>query len=141
MSVASRPSGCLGWYDLFLRSELTAVKGEKGKQERAVAGLAYPSYGVLWGLAIVLFGVGDLLTTSFALGLGAVEGSVVTKLLMDIFGGSVWTLTIVKSAILSSLLLLSYLKMGKYAWTIPAMLTCAGTFMLTHNIAVLLALL
>ena len=95
---------------------------------------------ILWGLAILLFGVGDLLTTSFALGLGAVEGNSVTKLLMDILGGGVWTLTIVKSALLSSLLLLSYLKMGKYAWTIPAVLTCASTFMLMHNIAVLLAL-
>ena len=96
---------------------------------------------ILWGLAILLFGVGDLVTTSFALGLGAVEGNSATKLLMDIFGGGVWTLTIVKSALLASFLLLSYLKMGKYAWTIPAVLTCASSFMLMHNIAVLLALL
>ncbi len=96
---------------------------------------------VLWCLAILIFGVGDLLTSSFAFALGAVEGNPIVQSMIGINGDNVWLLTILKSALLSILLLLSYLQMGKYAWTIPAVLTCAGVYMLLHNLAVLTVLL
>lgn len=95
---------------------------------------------VLWCLAILIFGVGDVLTSSFAFALGAVEGNPIVQSMIGINGNNVWLLTIMKSALLSVLLLLSYLQLGKYAWTIPAVLTCAGTYMLLHNLAVLMVL-
>ena len=96
---------------------------------------------ILWILAVLLFGVGDLLTTSLAFSRGAFEGNPIANYFLQISGGSIWSLTILKSFILSSLLLLSYLKMEGYAWTIPAMLSCAGAYMLFHNLAVVMVLL
>lgn len=96
---------------------------------------------VLWILAVLLFGVGDLLTTSLAFSMGAVEGNPIASYLLQISDGSLWSLTILKSFILSSLLVLSYLRMEGYAWTIPAMLSCAGAYMLFHNLAVVAVLL
>jgi hypothetical protein len=96
---------------------------------------------VLWVLAILLFGVGDLLTSSLAFSLGAYEGNPVAAYVIQISGGSIWSLTILKSFILSGLFLMSYLKMEVYAWTIPAMLSLAGAYMLFHNLAVVSMLL
>jgi hypothetical protein len=51
---------------------------------------------VLWGLAVLIFGVGDILTTAANIGLGGTEG---------------------------------------HAWIVPAVLTCAGTYLLLYNVA------
>ena len=96
---------------------------------------------ILWVLAILLFGVGDLLTSSLAFSLGAYEGNPIANYVIQISGGSIWSLTILKSFILSSLFLISYLKMEGLAWTIPAMLSMAGAYMLFHNLAVVAMLL
>jgi hypothetical protein len=96
---------------------------------------------VLWVLAILLFGVGDLLTSSLAFSLGAYEGNPIANYVIQMSGGSIWSLTILKSFILCSLFLMSYKKMEGLAWTIPAMLSLAGAYMLFHNLAVVAMLL
>jgi hypothetical protein len=96
---------------------------------------------ILWVLAILIFGVGDVLTTAATLGLGGAEGNVMAATLMQVTGGSLWAFTLTKGVLLSGLLLLSYLKLGTYAWTIPAALTGTGTYLLLHNIATLMILL
>jgi hypothetical protein len=96
---------------------------------------------ILWVLAVLLFGVGDLLTSSLAFSLGAYEGNPVANYVIQISGGGIWSLTILKSLILCSLFLMSYIKMESYAWTIPAMLSLAGAYMLFHNLVVVAMLL
>jgi hypothetical protein len=90
---------------------------------------------VLWGLAVLIFGVGDILTTAANIGLGGTEGNAIVLAMMEITGGSIWVLTLVKGAILSGLFLLSYLGLGRHAWIVPAVLTCAGTYLLLYNVA------
>jgi hypothetical protein len=114
-------------------------QGRENAQPRA--GESRVGLTILWVLAVLLFGVGDLLTTSIAFSLGAFEGSPLAGYLLRISGGNIWSLTILKSFILSSLLLISYLRMEGYAWTVPAMLSCAGAYMLFHNLAVVALLL
>ncbi len=114
------------------------------ERDRAVP-VAGSSHGiglaVLWVLAILVFGVGDLLTTAATLNLGGVEGNAIAAALMRVSGGSIWALTLTKGALLSGLFLLSYLKLGNYAWTIPAVLACTGSYLLIHNIAALMIII
>ncbi len=49
-------------------------------------------FGMLWCLAILVFGVGDLLTSSLAYGLGAVEGNPILRSMMGTFGDGIWPL-------------------------------------------------
>jgi hypothetical protein len=90
---------------------------------------------VLWGLAVLIFGVGDILTTAANIGLGGTEGNAIVLAMMELTGGSIWVLTLVKGTILSGLFLLSYLGLGRHAWIVPAVLTCAGTYLLLYNVA------
>lgn len=90
---------------------------------------------VLWTLAVLIFGVGDILTTAANIGLGGTEGNAIVLAMMEITGGSIWALTLVKGALLSGLFLLSYLGLGRHAWIVPAVLICAGTYLLLYNMA------
>jgi hypothetical protein len=96
---------------------------------------------ILWVLAILIFGIGDVFTTAVVLGLGGAEDNAIIAGLMQISGGSIWPLTLIKGGILSLLLLLSYAKLGSYAWMVPAALTGTGAYLLMHNIAALMILL
>lgn len=98
-------------------------------------------FPLLWCIAIMVFGVGDLLTSSLGFGLGAVEDNPLLGILMSIFGGSIWLLAIVKGIVLSAVFLLSCKVSRVYSWTIPMSLTCAGMYMLIPNIEVLIVLL
>ncbi len=97
--------------------------------------------GLLWVLAVLLFGAVDLFTTAWALGLGAVEVNPLASYLMSLAGGSIWPLAAFKVLTLGSFILLSYIKMGKRAWIIPAVVSVAAALLLIPNIAVLAALL
>jgi hypothetical protein len=99
-----------------------------------------PGLGLLWGLAVLLFGAGDLFTTAWALGLGATEANPLAAYLMELSGGSIWPLAALKGVILSGLWLVSYFKMGRYAWIIPAVVSAAAALLLIPNIVVLAAL-
>ena len=46
-----------------------------------------------------------------------------------------------KGAVISGLLVLSYVKLGSYAWIVPAALAATGSYLLMHNIAALMILL
>jgi hypothetical protein len=96
---------------------------------------------ILWVLAILIFGVGDVFTTAVVLGLGGAEGNAVVAGLMQISGGSIWPLTLMKGAVISGLLVISYMKLGSYAWMVPAALAATGGYLLMHNIAALMILL
>lgn len=96
---------------------------------------------ILWVLAILVFGIGDVFTTAVVLGLGGTEDNAIIAGLMQFSGGSIWPFTLIKGVILSGLLLLSYTKLGSYAWMVPAALTGTGTYLLLHNIAALMILL
>jgi hypothetical protein len=123
---------------------LASVPGTRNMEEArnvpAAGGSGRVGLAILWVLAILIFGVGDVVTTAAALGLGGAEGNVIAAALIHASGGNVWGLTLVKGIVLSGLLLLSYLRLGKHAWTVPAVLTCAGTYMLLYNIATLMLL-
>jgi len=107
----------------------------------AVTRTGRPGLGLLWALAVLLFGVGDLFITSWALGLGAVEINPLANYLMGLSGGSIWPQAALKVVVLGGLLPFSYFKMGKYAWTIPAFIAVVAALLLVPDIAVLAALL
>jgi hypothetical protein len=114
---------------------------EKSSAVPVTGGGSRIGLAILWVLAILIFGIGDVFTTAVVLGLGGTEGNAVVAGLMQISGGSIWPLTLAKGAILSGLLVLSYTKLGSYAWMVPAALAGTGTYLLMHNIAALMILL
>ncbi len=122
-------------------SSVASVRNTEKTAAVPVTGGSRIGLAILWALAILIFGIGDVFTTAVVLGLGGTEGNAVVAGLMQISGGSIWPLTLVKGAILSGLLVLSYMKLGSYAWMVPAALAGTGTYLLMHNIAALMILL
>lgn len=122
-------------------SATSARNMENSSASPVAGGNSRIGLAILWVLAILIFGVGDVFTTAVVLGLGGAEGNAVVAGLMQISGGSIWPLTLMKGAVISGLLVISYMKLGSYAWMVPAALAGTGTYLLMHNIAALMILL
>ncbi len=118
-----------------------ARKALAEESEAPATGNGAMLFGMLWCLAILVFGVGDLLISSLAFGLGAVEGNPILRSMMGTFGDGIWPLLIVKGILLSALFVLSCKSLGIYGWAIPIVLICAGIYMLVPNIEALMPII
>lgn len=90
----------------------------------------------VWIPVILTFGVGDILTTQFALSLGAAERNALVKFLIEGPGG-LWSFGIVKAAILIPLAVLSVSMDGICRWLVPCFFLCTGICLLAVNISVI----
>lgn len=91
---------------------------------------------LLWIPALLIFGLGDILTTQLALSLGAEENNALAKFLIEGPGG-LWTFCLVKAAILVPLVLLSLSLGSKHRWLVPGFLCGVGLYLLAGNISVI----
>jgi hypothetical protein len=111
------------------------VQGDDSNRSKVLA------LGFLWIPVMLIFGVGDVLTTQIALSLGAVERNSLVRFLVEgPFG--LWAFGVVKAAILIPLALISlFLLKGKLKWIVPCVLCCIGIYLLGGNISVIRSLL
>ena len=116
------------------RADADAVRGEYRK-ERQLAALIY-----LWVPVVLIFGAGDILTTQFAISLGATERNNIIRFLIEGPGG-IWAFSIVKAAILIPLVMVSISLEGFLRWLIPSFFMCVGVGLLSVNLSVIGTLL
>ena len=95
----------------------------------------------LWIPAVLVFGVGDIVTTRFALHLGAVEGNDLVRFILEEPGGGLWGFAVLKATILLVLLFLSFAALDRFRWVVPSLLCYAGVCLLVGNASVILSLL
>jgi hypothetical protein len=95
---------------------------------------------LLWIPALLIFGLGDILTTQLALSLGAEEHNALVSFLIDSSWG-LWAFCIVKAAILIPLALVSLSLQVKHRWIVPGFLCGVGLCLLGGNISVILSLI
>ncbi len=95
---------------------------------------------LLWIPALLIFGLGDILTTQLALSLGAEEHNTLVRFLIDGPWG-LWAFCIVKAAILVPLALVSLSLQVRHRWLVPSFLCCVGICLLGGNISVILGLI
>jgi hypothetical protein len=107
---------------------------EYGK-DRKIAALIF-----LWVPVVLIFGVGDILTTQFAISLGAAERNEIIRFLVEGPGG-VWAFSIVKAAILIPLVMVSISLEGFLRWLVPSFFLCTGVCLLAVNLSVIGSLL
>lgn len=105
------------------------------RKDRKVGALIY-----LWVPVILIFGVGDILTTQFAISLGAAERNDIIRFLVEGPGG-IWAFSIVKAAILVPLVMISISLEGFLKWLVPSFFMCAGVSLLAVNLSVIGSLL
>ena len=108
---------------------------EEYRKDRKIAALIY-----LWVPVVLIFGVGDILTTQFAMSLGATERNDIIRFLIEGPGG-VWAFSIVKAAIMVPLVMVSISLEGFLRWLIPVFFMCAGVCLLSINLSVIGSLL
>ena len=94
----------------------------------------------VWIPVVLIFGVGDILTTQFALSMGAAGRNGIVKFLIEGPGG-LWAFGIVKAAILIPLVLISARLEGILKWMVPCFFLCTGVCLLAVNLAVIGSLL
>ncbi len=95
----------------------------------------------LWIPAVLVFGVGDVVTTRLALRLGAVEGNDLVRFLVEDMEGGLLVFVMLKAAILLALLFLSFATLDRFRWMVPSILCCVGAYLLMENMLVILTLL
>lgn len=108
---------------------------------QAVAGEVWQAQDLLWIPAALLFGVGDILTTSVGLSLGAEETSRLVRFLVNDVGGGVWSFWALKSFVIIALLVMSFLTLGKHRWITPVLLCVVSVPLLTMNLVTIAGLL
>ncbi len=112
-----------------------AIVREDYRENRKISPWVY-----VWIPVVLIFGVGDILTTQIALSLGAAERNGLVKFLIEGPGG-LWAFGIVKAAILVPLVVISVYMEGMYRWLVPCFFLCAGICLLAVNLFVIGALL
>ena len=97
-------------------------------------------FDLLWVFAILVYGIGDLASTSWALSLGASE---LNPFLHPVLGKSLWNFIVFKAMVLVSLMLIStwLISIGSDARAVPALTMLVGLFLTANNIVVSLGLL
>lgn len=90
---------------------------------------------LLWSIAIVFFGIGDVVTTSIGLSMAAVhEAGPVTSLFLDKYG--LLAMVAVKLAVLSGFYLLWRLAPNRYRVGVPLGLALLGVVVVWWNLFV-----
>lgn len=91
--------------------------------------------GKLWLSAIILYGVGDTLTSFLAFEVGGVEANPLFKKVLELGGGAP-AFALLKGASLLALYLISKRLVGR-RWVIPSLLTGVGFILTVHNLLML----
>ncbi len=84
----------------------------------------------LWVAAILIFGLGDSLTSALAFRTGGYEGNS----LIGLLGGSLWAFVVVKTGVLAGLFFLSYYMLPRHGWLVPALLCAVGLYLVVSNL-------
>jgi len=125
----------------YLRGDLNRGKPSDVVQEEYRDRSKVSALGFLWIPAILIFGVGDILTTQIALSLGAVERNSLVSFLIEGPHG-LWAFGMFKAVVLIPLSLISLLSLkGKLKWIVPFFVCCLGICMLGGNLSVIGSLL
>ncbi|MCD6452891.1 MAG: hypothetical protein J7K77_01165 [Dehalococcoidales bacterium] len=90
-----------------------------------------------WVAAVLLFGFGDSLTSALVFTAGGYEVNPLMILIMNALGNSLWTLTLVKIAILIGLFFLTYYQLPRRGWLVPRILSGVGVCLIIGNLVVL----
>ncbi len=92
----------------------------------------------LWIPAVLLFGLGDTLTSVLVFSGGGYEANPILATLVRILGGSVLAFVAVKTIALLGLMVTSYRSSGPARWLIPLVVAVLGLYLVSHNTASLL---
>lgn len=106
-------------------------KPEEVREERRGLDLA----GKLWLSAIILYGVGDTLTSFLAFEVGGVEANPLFKKVLEL-GGGIPAFVMLKAASLIALYFISK-RFVKRRWVIPSLLMGVGLILVVHNLLML----
>ncbi len=88
----------------------------------------------LWASAILLYGLGDFLTTAAVLAAGGRELNPVLAAVSLTFGSRLWGPAIIKVATLGSLAAIYLYGCLRHRWAIPALLTLVGLGLVLNNL-------
>ena len=88
----------------------------------------------LWIGAILLYGVGDLVTTNLVLANGGRELNLVFASMSRFFGGNIWGSIIVKIIVIGCLVAIYRLGVMKRHWVIPGILSLVGGGLVAGNL-------
>ncbi len=91
-------------------------------------------YISLWTCAVLLYGLGDLVTTQLTLATGGRELNPVFWAMANTFGGGIWCLAVIKMAIISLLFGIFQFSSVGHRWAIPALLSFVGAGLVTNNL-------
>lgn len=100
------------------------------------------SAGSLWGLAVVVYGVGDLVSTIVGLQLGATESNPIPAALIEFAPGFlavVLVLTLYKAATMAAFAAVAWRLPSPYAASIPIGLCLIGVCVVGWNASVILS--
>ena len=93
------------------------------------------SFGIgLWICAVLLYGLGDLVTTNLVLTSGGRELNPLFAATVHAFGGDFCGSTIAKVFIIGCLIAVYLFGSVKYRWTIPSLLSLAGAGLMANNL-------
>lgn len=99
--------------------------------------------GILWGLAIVVYGVGDLVSTLVGLQLGAAESNPIPAALIELAPGFLAVtvvLTLYKAASIALFAAFAWRLPSPYGPTVPIALSIVGIGVVGWNASVILSL-
>ena len=91
-------------------------------------------YTALWLSALLLYGLGDLVTTQLVFAGGGRELNPILGATVLALGGGLWSLAVVKIVVLSCLMALSLLGYIRPRWAVPGLLSLVGVGLIVNNL-------
>ncbi len=96
--------------------------------------LRVPLYIGLWACAVLLYGLGDLVTTHLILATGGRELNPVLGAMVQAFGGGLLGPIIAKILILACLTAIFLFGSLRHRWAIPGLLSLVGGYLVVSNL-------